>query len=253
MSSLNIITNKKFKNFFDVCNYQRKIEFLVLHHVGAESIDDAVKQFKEHRVSAHYIIDEKGKIYNIVSEQDIAYHCGYSYWRGVNSLNNFSIGIEFINKKPFAKKFTKTQISSGIKICCELIKKYKIKPYNIIGHSDIAYNSENGFLDRKQDPSHYFDWEYLAKNGIGTFPDIKNDFIKDRVLFKNGNKNLEIINIKLKLKNFGYLVNNLNDEFNEEMKLLTRVFNRRFNSKKFKTNPDAWYLSSNAILNKLVF
>jgi phosphopantothenoylcysteine synthetase/decarboxylase len=39
-----------------------------------------------------------------------------------------------------------------------------------LGHSDIAYNSTCGLLDRKQDPSHLFDWEILAKNNIGLYP-----------------------------------------------------------------------------------
>ena len=41
-----------------------------------------------------------------------------------------------------------------------LIKKYKIKPQNILGHSDIAPN-------RKKDPGEKFPWKYLSQNKIG--------------------------------------------------------------------------------------
>ena len=56
--------------------------------------------------------------------------------------------------------FKKKQLLSLIKICKNLIKKYKIKKRNITGHSDIAPL-------RKIDPGEKFPWRYLAFKGIG--------------------------------------------------------------------------------------
>ena len=57
-----------------------------------------------------------------------------------------------------------------------LIKKYKINPKNILGHSDIAPN-------RKKDPGEKFPWKYLSKNKIGLWHTLKNqDLIKNRKL-----------------------------------------------------------------------
>jgi N-acetyl-anhydromuramyl-L-alanine amidase AmpD len=71
MSKIMLIDkSKKFSEFFEKKNENRKIDFLVLHHVEANSVEHAVKQFKEHGVSAHFLIAEDGK--GLVSESD---HC----------------------------------------------------------------------------------------------------------------------------------------------------------------------------------
>jgi N-acetylmuramoyl-L-alanine amidase len=249
--------SKKFAEFFEVFRGKRKINFLVLHHVEALSANHAIEQFLKHQVSSHFLIDEKGKIFELVAENDIAYHAGFSFWRGQDGLNKNSIGIEFINSDPFEKKFTKQQMKSGLSLCRQLISKYKIKPINVVGHSDIGYFPEGcdeaGFLDRKQDPSHFFDWKFLAENGVGIYPQIKlPKGQRDKVLFKIGDQDLQLIKTKKALKKFGYKLTNLNGNFDHEMQNLTRVFNRRFNQKKFRTNSDVWYLSSELVLRKFV-
>jgi len=242
----------KFSDFFTKNSSVRKIDFLIFHHVQATSAREAVEQFLHHKVSSHFLIDEDGTIFLLVDENDIAYHAGISHWKGFEGLNKNSIGIEFINSKPFEKKFTEAQMLSGIKLAKNLILKYNILPQNILGHSDIAYYAatsviedskesvpENmvGFLDRKQDPSHLFDWKFLAKNGVGIFVDIANDknfdYEKDKVLFDAESKDAKILEIKKKLANFGYKITNFNNEFDLEMQLLTRVFHRHFNQQKF--------------------
>ncbi len=251
----------KFNDFFTKSENERKINFLVLHHIEANSIEHAIEQFFEHKVSSHFVIDEKGKIFELVSENDVAYHAGHSFWQGVDGLNQSSIGIEFINKNAFSKKFKKAQMRAGADLCAYLIKKYNIKSENIVGHSDIAYYPTqsfdahgirlDGFLDRKQDPSQFFDWRFLSQNNIAIYP--QNIFKKrDKILFKFGNKSAEIAKIKQKLADFGYKVTNFDDIFDLEMKLLTRAFHRRFNQKKFKTNPDIWWQSSQFYLDEIV-
>ncbi len=248
---MNINKTKAFHNHFTKSDTNRKIDFLVLHHVEADSADHAVVQFVDHKVSSHFLIDENGEIFSLVDENDIAYHAGTSYWQGFERLNQNSIGIEFINKSPFSKKFEPAQMQAGIELCRYLIDKYNIVAKNIVGHSDIAYNSENGLLDRKQDPSHLFDWQFFAGAGVGIFPKISLSGEGDKKLFQLKNKALEIKIIKEKLVQFGYKVQNLNDDFDLEMQALVRVFNRRFNPSKFESDGDSWYLSSQMILDKL--
>jgi N-acetylmuramoyl-L-alanine amidase len=213
--------SKKFTEFFDKVMDVRKIDFLVLHHIQANSVEHAISQLKEHKVSSHFLVDENGKIFELVDENDVAYHAGVSYWAGVDGLNKTSIGIEFMNVEPFLKKFTNEQMLAGVELCRYLIEKYNIAPKNIVGHSDIAYSRETGILDRKQDPSHLFDWKFLAENGIGIFPlnPLEHSAKDEKSSLKNS---------KEMLKKFGYKVENLNDDFDEEMQALARVFNRRF-------------------------
>ncbi len=249
---MNIDYSKRFNDFFSKIEEDVVLNTIILHHIEAESVEHAIALLEEARVSAHYLIDEDGKIFSLVDENDIAYHAGISYWRGVNSLNKYSIGIEFINSAPFEKAFEEAQLVAGIELCQSLIQKYNIPARNIIGHSDIAYNFENGLLDRKQDPSHLFDWRLFAANGVGICPEISLAKKDDLVFFKAGDKNKLITKIKENLHEFGYKVTNLNDEFDEEMCLLARVFNRHFNQDRFNDDSDVWYLSSDIILAELM-
>jgi len=214
----------------------REIKFLVLHHVQADSVEHAIAQFLQHEVSSHFLIDVDGKIFELVDENDVAYHAGVSFWAGVDGLNKCSIGIEFINPAPFEKKFSAAQMQAGLELCQYLIAKHNIAAKNIVGHSDIAYDKQTGLLDRKQDPSNLFDWKFLAQNGVGIFPQN----------VKKGEK-VSLKKTKEMLKNFGYKVENLTDDLDEEMKGLAIVFNRRF----LNLNSNIWSDESQAALNEL--
>ncbi len=240
--------SRRFADFFTRHEGNRAIDCLVLHHMAADSIDDGLQKLAKHEVSAHFVIDEAGKIFEIVDENDIAYHAGVSFWGGEDGLNKSSIGIEFINSAPFEKKFSDAQMIAGVELCKYLKAKYQIANNDIVGHSDIAY--QGLLLDRKQDPSHLFDWKFLAFNGVGIYPQVNVE--QDLVLFEAGDVDEKILVIKKKLAKFGYRVLNLNGQFDEEMQCLARVFNRRFNQESFVVNSDIWYLRSDFILNKLV-
>ncbi len=248
---MKINQSQKFTEFFEKQNSVRKVDFLVLHHVEANSVEHAIAQFREHQVSAHFLIDEAGEIFELVGENDIAFHAGVSFWKGCEGLNKNSIGVEFINASPFSKKFEMTQMLAGAALCRHLIAKHNIAAGNIVGHSDIGYNKESGCLDRKQDPSHLFDWGFLAEQGVGFFPKISLKNSEEKKLFAAGEKDLEIKKIKENLQKLGYRVVNLNEEFDLEMQALVRVFNRRFNPEKFQKNSDIWYLSSELLCRSL--
>lgn len=248
MSLLVIDRSKKFSEFFDKKNEERKIDFMVLHHVAANSANHAIEMFKESQVSSHFLIDEDGKIFELVDENDVAYHAGISHWRGVDGLNKTSIGIEFLNSSPFEKEFEALQMQAGVELCQYLISKYDIAPENIIGHSDIGYFKETGFLDRKQDPSHLFDWKFFAQNGVGIFPDVFFHPSENRKLFSHGDEGSAIYKIKQSLKSFGYKIVNFNDLYDAEMQALAKVFNRHF----MNIDSDVWFFGSQMILDRLV-
>ena len=95
--------------------------------------------------------------------------------------------------------FKKKQLSSLIKICKILIKKYKIKKQNIVGHSDIAPL-------RKIDPGEKFPWKELADKKIGIWHNCKaKDLIKFRQVRISNKFKSEFIN---NLKKIGYCFNN---------------------------------------------
>ena len=146
------------------------------------------------KVSSHYAINQKGKIFRLVNDNQIAWHAGKSCWGKYKNLNKNSIGIELVNKgHQFGyTNFKKRQLSSLIKICKSLIKKYKIKKRNIVGHSDIAPL-------RKIDPGEKFPWKQLANNKIGIWHNCKSSLLRKY-------RNIKILEKKDKIK----FIKNLN-------------------------------------------
>ena len=71
----------------------RDIQFLIMHHLQANSVEETIKSLELYGVSAHYLIDYDGVIYQIVEDNDVAFHAGVSYWDGFDGLNKNSIGI----------------------------------------------------------------------------------------------------------------------------------------------------------------
>ena len=167
-------------NFNSKKRIAKKIKFIIFHYTGMKSESDALNRLTDiqSEVSCHYLIKNNGEIIKMVPDLYIAWHAGDSSWKNYKSLNQNSIGIEITNPghKYGYKNFTKKQITALLKLSKFLIKKYKISPKNILGHSDIA-------VLRKKDPGEKFPWKYLSKNRIGTWHTLnKQDLIKNRKL-----------------------------------------------------------------------
>ena len=169
-------------------------------------------------VSTHYFIKKNGEIISMVPESYIAWHAGKSSWQQKKSLNKNSIGIEITNKgHQFGyQNYSKKQISSLIKLTKYLIKKYKIKSSNILGHSDIAF-------DRKKDPGEKFPWKYLASKKIGIWHKIEE--IKLKEFRKKKISNIEMTMFIKYLNKIGYFTKNLTNK--KKLKLI-KSFQRRF-------------------------
>ena len=116
------------------------------------------------------------------------------------------------------KKVSQIQIVSIINLSKVLIKKYKIKSKNILGHSDIAPT-------RKKDPGEKFPWKYLSKNKVGLWHNLsKKSLIGKRKQKINNLQKKQFIQNLLK---FGYPQDK---SFNKAKysKFLTIAFQRRF-------------------------
>jgi len=161
---------------------KNNIKFIVIHYTGMQSERVCIRRLtsKSSEVSTHYLINRKGSITRLVDEKKTAWHAGKSKWKNSINLNNQSIGIELVNKgHQFGyEKFSKKQITNLILLCKRLVKKYKIKKQNIVGHSDIAPL-------RKKDPGEKFPWFLLAKKKIGYWHNVRKKNIKNQNLNKN--------------------------------------------------------------------
>ena len=176
------------------------IKTIIIHYTGMQSERESIERLRNPRakVSSHFLINKNGKIYRLVKDNNVAWHAGKSCWGKYKNLNKNSIGIELVNKghKFGYTNFNKKQISSLIKICNILIKKYKIKKRNVVGHSDISPS-------RKIDPGEKFPWEHLAQKKIGIWHDYKPNFLRKFRKNKIFKKNDEVKFFK-NLNNIGY-------------------------------------------------
>ncbi len=119
----------------------------------------------EAAVSSHYVVDEDGSVLRLVPEAERAAHAGISFWRGVEGLNETSIGIEIVNPghEWGYQPFPAVQIAAVTALCHDIMGRHPIAARQVVAHSDIA-------PDRKQDPGELFPWESLAGEGIGFWP-----------------------------------------------------------------------------------
>jgi len=205
---------------FDLKKRSKKnIKYLIFHYTGMKSDKLAIRKLTSFnsKVSSHYYIDKNGNLIQLVPDLYIAWHAGKSYWKKDKLLNNHSIGIEISNPGHDYgyKAFKKKQIKCLIKISKILIKKYKIKKQNILGHSDIAPL-------RKKDPGEKFPWKLLANKKIGAWHKLNYKKCNKLRGKKNNIDNKFFIK---KLKKFGYFTNT--SKINE-LKKIINSFQRRY-------------------------
>ena len=194
-----------------------EIKFVIIHYTGMQSEIESIKRLKDpkYKVSCHYLISRKGKIIQMVKEKNIAWHSGKSKWKKFKNLNDYSIGIELVNKghKFGYQSFSYQQISSLITLCKKLKKKYLIKKENFLGHSDIAPL-------RKVDPGEKFPWKKLGKFNIGKW------YVKIDNKIPSNSKKMEKLFFK-NLQKFGYRYFTYSKK-NSNNKMIIKAFQRHY-------------------------
>ena len=198
---------------------KNKIKYLIFHYTGMKNDKLAIRRLTSFNsnVSCHYYITRSGKLIGMVPDLYIAWHAGNSNWMNDKSLNYSSIGIEISNPglQHGYIKFNKNQIQSLIKLSRLLIKKYKIKKKNILGHSDIAPL-------RKLDPGEKFPWKYLSKKKIGIWHTLNSHKLKS---LREKKSDLNLVKFLNYLKKIGYCVKH--KDINELEKII-KIFQMRY-------------------------
>ena len=216
-------------NKFHSPNFDKKtrpihsIKMIVIHYTGMQSVRESISWLcnSKSKVSSHFLINRSGKVYRLVNDNQIAWHAGKSCWGKYKNLNKNSIGIELVNKghRFGYTSFAKAQLLSLIKICKILIKKYKIKKKNVVGHSDIAPT-------RKIDPGEKFPWKYMANSKIAIWhhckPSLLIKFRKNKILKKQ-----DKLRFVKNLKNIGYCLSTKNkSSFTKTIKAFQRHYRK---------------------------
>jgi N-acetylmuramoyl-L-alanine amidase len=218
------------------------IDTLVLHYTVLDYTQSFVVLTAERGVSAHYLIREDGHIDDLVPDEKKAWHAGVSNWRGKESVNDFSIGIEIVNPGsgdqdcypvlgPAPECYKNPFSTVQLEALCTLIDYLKsihpnIEERNIVGHNDIT-----AYSGRKIDPGAAFDWKYLADNGHGIYPAVvlpPKWLAAGQMLLKFGDEGEDVKGLQHKLNLYGYNITE-NGLYDQHTANVVRAFNLHFN------------------------
>lgn len=90
------------------------------------------------RVSAHYIIAKDGRVVQMVPVRLRAWHAGYSRLGSRWDVNDFSVGIELVNRDDGRDPYTLAQVRSLVTLLADLSDAYGIPLNRIVPHSLVA-------------------------------------------------------------------------------------------------------------------
>ncbi len=139
-------------------------DMIVLHYTGMNSGQAAIDRLcdAEAKVSAHYVVEEDGRVFRLVAEERRAWHAGKSFWKGRTDINAASIGIEIVNPghEWGYRDFPDDQVEAVIGLLDAVRGRWDIPDGHILGHSDVA-------PARKEDPGELFPWKRLHEAGHG--------------------------------------------------------------------------------------
>lgn len=200
----------------------QRIKTIVLHYTVSDN-ERSIKTLTTGDVSAHYLIlaNDDDKIYNLVPENERAWHAGDGGFAGRTILNDTSIGIEIVNAgiqpqyrsalkngdmdyHPYEHyvAFDELQIKKVAQLVQDIATRYEISPKNIIGHSDLA-------PARKIDPGAKFPWQQLYEQyAIGAWYDA---FDKQFFMHQKDFDAATIPEIKQAFRDYGYQINDSNE------------------------------------------
>jgi len=177
--------------------------YLVLHYTAGRSLDSSVAHFMNPaaQASAHLVVGRDGRVVQMVPFDRAAWHAGRSAWKGLQGLNQHSIGIEMDNAGRLVRSgdgyrswfqgvypaaevvtarhrneqaeaywhaYTDVQIETVLDIAAALMREYQLK--EILGHDDIAPG-------RKSDPGPAFPMESFRSAVVGRNDDTPERYV----------------------------------------------------------------------------
>lgn len=147
---------------------------MIVLHATVIDLDATLSGFErpDSGVSAHYVVGKDGSVFQMVKEEDRAWHAGESFWKGRRDINDYSLGIEMVNRNDGEDPWPDEQVDAVLKLCKYLVEKYGIVRDNVVTHAWIAGYPGRGktdpvgfpmdsFLDKLFDIGGEFDFHYM--------------------------------------------------------------------------------------------
>ncbi len=124
------IVKPAIKSFIESPNYSSRnganIDMIVLHCTTAATVGGTIAWFlnRKSQVSAHYVVDKNGDIYQMVRDECSAWHA--------KAANSRSIGIELVGTA--TDRLTDAQSMASAQLVRWLAAEYGIPAANVLGH-----------------------------------------------------------------------------------------------------------------------
>ena len=225
-----------------------RVRFLVLHYTAINT-ELSLKVLTQKDVSSHYLIndyDDK-QINLLVDETKRAWHAGISKWKGLDNLNFSSIGIEIVNlgngTGGVFQPYPDYQIKKVGELSRDIVTRYNISPFNVVGHADIAPG-------RKPDPGPLFPWKKLYTDyGVGAWYDDADKYLFIQQYPWDTTSSVFITQVQTDLKKYGYEVP-ANGMIDTQTKNAIIAFQMHFRPEKYDGIVDAETWAILKALNK---
>ena len=200
-------------------------DMLVLHYTGMQSGEAALERLRDPaaEVSAHYLVEEDGRVFRLVPEERRAWHAGAAWWKGERDINAVSIGVEIVNPgHEFGyRPFPQAQVDAVIALLGDVRSRWDIPNDRIVGHSDVA-------PARKTDPGELFPWKALAHAGHGLWFEPKPAPGPE---LKVGDEGVGVFALQAGLHRFGYEPRP-SGKYDEETATVVTAFQRHWRPEK---------------------
>lgn len=120
--------------------------------------------FVEYRVSAHYLNDRDGTLYELVPPEYQAWHAGESEFMGMPYCNQYMFGIENIGMPNV--DFMNDQYRSSAWLSAHFAREFDMDKDWIVGHEDVAPDRKtdphgNRYPDRPKHNDPTWQWDYF--------------------------------------------------------------------------------------------